>query len=240
MQPSQLKFIKIRPHCCQRHQNYFSKSYITTLIQKIKVPQSRLKSHPHSWNSMVVSPWSGDPARLVIPETTGRSPEVQTLKNIQQIQIAQRRINIQKHEGVACSGIYLLYWSHEKSHGLIPSHPSQRYPRAVTLPTTAYFPIFPSSRLAIRFTGMLGKHKLHWPAACFCWFLFDSSALKMNAPCSSETLVDFHRTKRPYSLEGRTIHSDHCENFKSRICGFFVFPMISKKMACYKKHFHGL
>jgi hypothetical protein len=41
------------------------------------------------------------------------------------------------------------------SHGLIPTRPSQRYIRAVTLPTTAYFPIFPSSRLAIRFTEML-------------------------------------------------------------------------------------
>jgi hypothetical protein len=49
----------------------------------------------------------------------------------------ERRVNIQEHEGVARSDICLLYWGHgKKSHGLIPTHPLQRFPRAVTLITT--------------------------------------------------------------------------------------------------------
>jgi hypothetical protein len=43
----------------------------------------------------------------------------------------------------------------KKSHGSTPTLPSRRFPRTVTLPTTAYFPIFPTSRLVILFTGML-------------------------------------------------------------------------------------
>jgi hypothetical protein len=33
--------------------------------------------------------------------------------------------------------------------------PLPNFPRAVALPTTAYFPIFPTSRLSILFTGLL-------------------------------------------------------------------------------------
>jgi hypothetical protein len=57
---------------------------------------------------------------------------------------------------IARNHIYLLYRGHrKKSHGLIPTHPSQRHSRAATLHPAAYFPIFPSRNLAVLFTGML-------------------------------------------------------------------------------------
>jgi hypothetical protein len=37
MQPSQIKFIKIKFRCCQSHQNSFSKLHNSPLIQKIKI-----------------------------------------------------------------------------------------------------------------------------------------------------------------------------------------------------------
>jgi hypothetical protein len=52
-----------------------------------------------------------------------------------------------------------------KSHEFSPTDPHERSPRAITIPTTTNFPIFPSSRLAIRFTEML------MVTACFCWLL---------------------------------------------------------------------
>jgi hypothetical protein len=68
----------------------------------------------------------------------------------------ERLWDTQEHEGVARSDIYLLHSDYEKkSHGLIPTHTSQRCSRAVKLPTTTYFPMFPSTSLAILFTGML-------------------------------------------------------------------------------------
>jgi hypothetical protein len=42
-----------------------------------------------------------------------------------------------------------------------------------------------------------------------------SSALKMEATCSSETSVDFHRNTRRYISEDITIHNHRCENLKS-------------------------
>jgi hypothetical protein len=42
-----------------------------------------------------------------------------------------------------------------------------------------------------------------------------SSTLKMEATCSSETSVDFHRTTRSYIPEVRTFHNHRCENLKS-------------------------
>jgi hypothetical protein len=40
------------------------------------------------------------------------------------------------------------------------------------------------------------------------------SALKMNATCSFETLVDFQRTIRSYILKVRTLHNHHRGNLK--------------------------
>jgi hypothetical protein len=37
----------------------------------------------------------------------------------------------------------------------------------------------------------------------------------MEAPCSSETSVDFQRTTRLFTLLGRTLHNQHWENLKS-------------------------
>jgi hypothetical protein len=48
------------------------------------------------------------------------------------------------------------------------------------------------------------------------WFLLAySSTLKMKAICSSEELVDLHRTTRRYIPEDRTLHNHRCENLKS-------------------------
>jgi hypothetical protein len=38
------------------------------------------------------------------------------------------------------------------------------------------------------------------------------STLKMEAICSSETLVDFQRTTQRYVPEGITLHNHRCEN----------------------------
>jgi hypothetical protein len=42
-----------------------------------------------------------------------------------------------------------------------------------------------------------------------------SSALKMEAICSSETSVDTQRTTRRYIPEDGTLHNHRCENLKS-------------------------
>jgi hypothetical protein len=42
-----------------------------------------------------------------------------------------------------------------------------------------------------------------------------SSALKMEATCSSETSVNFHRTARSYIPEDRILNNHCCENLKS-------------------------
>jgi hypothetical protein len=39
--------------------------------------------------------------------------------------------------------------------------------------------------------------------------------LKMEAKCSSETPIDFHRTKRRYIPEDRAVHNYCCENLRS-------------------------
>jgi hypothetical protein len=51
-------------------------------------------------------------------------------------------------------------------------------------------------------------------ATCFMLVssLAYSSALKMEATCSSETSVDFQRTMRSYIPEGRTLHNDCSKN----------------------------
>jgi hypothetical protein len=50
MQTSRLKLVKTKFHCCQSHQNYLSKLYISTLIQKTKIPlplcQAFASKHP--------------------------------------------------------------------------------------------------------------------------------------------------------------------------------------------------
>jgi hypothetical protein len=49
------------------------------------------------------------------------------------------------------------------------------------------------------------------------WFLAQLilRTLKMDAICSSETSVDFHRTTRRYIPEDSTLHNHRCENLKS-------------------------
>jgi hypothetical protein len=42
-----------------------------------------------------------------------------------------------------------------------------------------------------------------------------SSALKVEAMCSSETSVDFQRTARHYIPEDSALHNHRCENLKS-------------------------
>jgi hypothetical protein len=44
-----------------------------------------------------------------------------------------------------------------------------------------------------------------------------SSALKIEAICSSETSIDFHGTSRSYIPKDRTLHTHRCENFKSYV-----------------------
>jgi hypothetical protein len=65
-------------------------------------------------------------------------------------------VNVQELKIRALSDLNLLFRDNgKKSRGLIPTHPSQRYPRATKLHTIVQFPIFPLSRLASLFTGML-------------------------------------------------------------------------------------
>jgi hypothetical protein len=45
-------------------------------------------------------------------------------------------------------------------------------------------------------------------------YLACSSALKMEATCSSEPSVDLKRTAWRYTPEDGTLHSYHCENLK--------------------------
>jgi hypothetical protein len=52
-----------------------------------------------------------------------------------------------------------------------------------------------------------------------------SSTLKMVAICSSETSVDFQRTKRRYVSDDRTLHNHCCENFN--FCTLHVFGHVS-------------
>jgi hypothetical protein len=50
-------------------------------------------------------------------------------------------------------------------------------------------------------------------------FLAYYSTLKMEVTCSSETLIDFQRTTRPYIPEERTLHNHRCEELKSyKLC----------------------
>jgi hypothetical protein len=46
-----------------------------------------------------------------------------------------------------------------------------------------------------------------------------STTLKMEAACSTETLLDFQQTTRRYIPEDRTIHNHCSENLKSYITG---------------------
>jgi hypothetical protein len=60
---------------------------------------------------------------------------------------------------------------------------------------------------------------LGYNAACYllvCWFLDEiiSSALKMEAICFSEMLVDTQRTTLRYVPEVDTLHNHSCENLK--------------------------
>jgi ribosomal protein L23 len=54
-----------------------------------------------------------------------------------------------------------------------------------------------------------------------------SSNLKMEAKCSSATLVDYHRTMRCYIPEERTLQNQSCENFKSYEYSKFVLHISS-------------
>jgi hypothetical protein len=50
---------------------------------------------------------------------------------------------------------------------------------------------------------------------------------KMEATCSSETLVDFQRTARRYIPQGRTLYNHRCENLKSYVSVYLLFLAIS-------------
>jgi hypothetical protein len=58
MQPSRLKLIKIKPHCCESHENYFSTLYSSTLIQKFEIP--RLLSQATASNHLFICPYQKD------------------------------------------------------------------------------------------------------------------------------------------------------------------------------------
>jgi hypothetical protein len=64
---------------------------------------------------------------------------------------------------------------------------------------------------------------------CFFGIFFDS--LKVEAPYSSETSVDFKRTTRCYIPEDITLHNHCCENLKSHIKGSILWisqPSVSR------------
>jgi hypothetical protein len=85
-------------------------------------------------------------------EKTGRSLEVPTSEIFNTKWITERRVSVQEHEVVIWSGIYLLHRGHgKKPRGLIPTHTYQIL-RIVTLPTTAYFPVFHSSCYASHYS----------------------------------------------------------------------------------------
>jgi hypothetical protein len=55
------------------------------------------------------------------------------------------------------------------------------------------------------------------------------STLMMEAICSSEGSVDFHRTTRPYISEDRTLHNHSCENLKSTQYPFYILSSFCLK-----------
>jgi hypothetical protein len=60
-----------------------------------------------------------------------------------------------------------------------------------------------------------------------------SSALKMEATCSSETSVDFERTTRRSISEDRTLRN-HRENLKSYICILLFIELISSTAVTFR------
>jgi hypothetical protein len=77
-----------------------------------------------------------------------------------------------------------------------------------------FWDITPCSPLSVnrRFGGTYACHLLA------CWFLAEiiSSALKMEAICSSRMLVDTQRTTWRYIPEVSTLHNHRYENLKSK------------------------
>jgi hypothetical protein len=61
-----------------------------------------------------------------------------------------------------------------------------------------------------------------------CWAY--SSALKVEATCSSETPVDFQRTTRRHLAEDTTLHNHRCDNLRSCI----IFSKFSGEV-CYNR-----
>jgi hypothetical protein len=56
-----------------------------------------------------------------------------------------------------------------------------------------------------------------------------SSALKLEATCSSKTLVGFHRNIRPYILEHCTLYKHRCENPKSHRIGTVLQAIVCSR-----------
>jgi hypothetical protein len=65
----------------------------------------------------------------------------------------------------------------------------------------------------------------HLPARWFAELI--SSTLKMEAICSSETLVETLWTTRRHIPEDATLHHHHCENLKSYIV-LLLFPLTTR------------
>jgi hypothetical protein len=63
------------------------------------------------------------------------------------------------------------------------------------------------------------------------WFLaqLSFSGLKMEAICSSETLVDFQRNTRRNIPENDTLHNHRCENLKSYIVCIYFYVFRNRK-----------
>jgi hypothetical protein len=91
-------------------------------------------------------------------------------------------------------------------------------PQTKPIKSSIYWNITPCSQGKVnrRFIGTYSLH-VHL-AACFMLVsrLVSFSAIKIGAICSTETSVDFHRTKRRYIPEDRTPNSHRCENLKSK------------------------
>jgi hypothetical protein len=72
-----------------------------------------------------------------------------------------------------------------------------------------------------------------------CWFLLKlcSSALKMEAICSSETSVATRQTTRRHIPEDDTLHNHRCENLK--FCKYILLSGYWSLMSCSEVHARG-
>jgi hypothetical protein len=82
----------------------------------------------------------------------------------------------------------------------------------VNVPVTAYHQNFVACATCYFLYGILWEGKINQHEI---GIKQNSSNLKMEGICSSETLVEFHRTTKRYIPEDRTFEIHPCENLKS-------------------------